>query len=122
METILGVSSSASLMDGLELQYTYEDGGEVVLGFHDGCVRFEFLNGPLAGTKHADLPYLARSLDEDVYFVRWHNKDAGSYVTLYIDLPGDRLFGSALIWYSSDEPVDLFDAAFISRVSREDAA
>ena len=122
METVLGASSSASLMDDLELQYRYEDGGEVVLAFHDGCLRFEFLNGPLAGTKHADLPYLARSLDDDVYLVRWHNKDAGSYVTLYIDLPRNRLFGSALIWYSSEEPVELFDAAVISRVSREDSA
>ncbi len=122
MKNTLGAGSSSTLLDGVELQYKYEDGGEVVLAFYDGCVRFEFLNGPLAGTKHEDLTYLSRELDEKVYFVRWHNKDVGSYVTLYIDLPRSRVFGSALIWYSSDEPVDLFDAAVISRVSHEDDA
>ncbi len=119
MENTLGAGSSSTLLDGVELQYMYEDGGEVVLAFYDGYVRFEFLNGPLAGTKHEDLAYLSRELDEQVYFVRWHNRDVGSYVTLYIDFPRSRVFGSALIWYSSDNPVDLFDAAVISRVSRE---
>ena len=93
-----------------------------MLAFYEGCVRFEFLNGPMAGTKHEDLAYLSRKLDEEVFFVRWHNKDAGSYVTLYVDLPRSRVFGSALIWYSSDDPVDLFDSAVISRVSRDDDA
>ena len=119
MEKTLGAGSSSTLLDGIELQYKYEDGGEVVLSFYDGHVRFEFLSGPLAGTKFSDLAYLSRALDEQVYLIRWHNKEVGSYVTLYIDLPGKRVFGSALIEYSSDNPVDLFDAAIISRVSRE---
>lgn len=120
MKDTLGAGSSSTLLDGIELQYVYEDGGEVVLAFYDGYVRFEFLNGPMAGTRHDDLAYLSRELDDQVYLVRWHNKDVSSYVTLYIDFPRSRVFGSALIWYSSDDPVDLFDAAVISRVSRED--
>lgn len=115
----LGAASSATLLDGVELQYTYEDGGEVVLAFREGLVSFEFLNGPMEGTRHDNLPYLSRELDEQVFFVRWHNKEVDSYVTLYVDLPRQRVFGSALIWYSSDNPVDLFDAAVITRISRE---
>jgi hypothetical protein len=122
LKDTLGAGSSSTLLDGVELQYTYEDGGEVVLCFYNGRVRFEFLNGPMEGTKHDDLAYLSRELDERVYLVRWHNRDVGSYVTLYIDLPRRRVFGSALIWYASDDPIDLFDAAVISRVSHKGSA
>ena len=102
-------------LDGSEFQYTYEDGSEVVLTFYDGLVKFEFLQGPLAGQADQDLPYRSRVIDDQVYFIDWHNEPVGSFVTLYIDVPRSRLFGSALIWYNSDEPVELFDAAVITR-------
>ena len=107
-------------LDGSEFQYTYEDGSEVVLTFYDGLVKFEFLQGPLAGEKDQDLPYRSRVIDEKVYFIDWHNKAVGSFVTLHIDVPRSRLFGSALIWYNSDKPIELFDAAVITRADLRD--
>ncbi|MEM1434270.1 MAG: hypothetical protein AAGG11_09470, partial [Pseudomonadota bacterium] len=103
-------------LDGYELQYRYEDGGEVVLSFYDGLVKCKWLKGPMTGTKQDDLPYQIQAIDEQVFLVRWHNVDAGSFVTLYIDLAGKRIFGSALIGYRSEEPVELFDSATITRI------
>ena len=58
-------------------------------------------------------------IGDDVYFLNWHNKEVGSFPTLYIDIPGQRIFGSALIWYKSEEEmVELFDSAVITRVER----
>ncbi len=110
------------LLDGSEFQYTYEDGSEVVLTFYDGFVRFKFLQGPLAGETDQDIPYRSRQIDDQVYFIGWHNEPVGSFVTLYLDVPRARLFGSALVWYNSDEPVDLFDAAVITRAELRDDA
>lgn len=102
-------------LDGSEFQYTYEDGSEVVLTFYGGKVKFEFLQGPLAGETDQDIPYRSRAIDDQVYFIDWHNEAVGSFVTLYIDVPRSRIFGSALIWYKSEQPVELFDAAVITR-------
>jgi phenolic acid decarboxylase len=107
-------------LDGSEFQYTYEDGSEVVLTFYDGLVKFEFLQGPLAGETDRDIPYRSRLIDDQVYFIDWHNEPVGSFVTLYIDVPRSRLFGSALIWYNSDESIELFDAAVITRAELGD--
>ena len=104
-------------LDGSEFQYTYEDGSEVVLTFYDGLVKFKFLQGPLAGETDQDIPYRSRLIDDQVYFIDWHNEPVGSFVTLYIDVPRSRLFGSALIWYKSEKSMELFDAAVITRAN-----
>ncbi|MEM8766089.1 MAG: hypothetical protein AAGE43_01495 [Pseudomonadota bacterium] len=112
-------SISSSQLDGYEFQYTYEDGGEVILTLYDGLVEFEWIQGPMKGAKGQGLPYRSRLIDEDVYFLNWHNKENGNYPTLYIDIPGKRIFGSAVIGYNSEaETVDLFDSAVITRVER----
>jgi hypothetical protein len=115
-------TANSGHLDGSEFQYTYEDGSEVVLTFYDGLVKFEFLQGPLAGETDQDLPYRSRVIDDQVYFIDWHNEPVGSFVTLYIDVPRSRIFGSALIWYNSEKPVELFDAAVITRANLEDDA
>lgn len=115
--TQIGTDSADSrALDGTELQYTYEDGGEVVLTFYEGQLKFAFLNGPLAGTTHDDLAYRCRELDDGIYFLRWHNTEVNSFVTLHVDLPRRRVFGSALIWYGTENETELFDAAVITDV------
>ncbi len=112
-------SISSDQLDGYEFQYTYEDGGEVILTLYNGLVKFEWIQGPMKGAKGEDLPYRSRLIDEDVYFLNWHNTEVGSFPTLYIDIPGKRIFGSALIGYKSEEEtVELFDAAVITRIER----
>ena len=116
MREIGETAGDSKALDGMELQYTYEDGGEVVLTFYSGMLKFVFLNGPLAGTTHDDLAYRCRELDEQVFFLRWHNKAVNSFVTLHVDLPRRRIFGSALIWYGTEHEVELFDAALITDI------
>ena len=111
-------STTSGQLDGYEFQYTYEDGGEVILTLYDGMVKFVWIQGPMKGNKAQDLPYRSRMIDDDVYFLNWHNKELGAFPTLYIDIPGKRIFGSALIWYRSEEVVELFDSAVITRVER----
>ena len=108
--------STNTELNGTELQYTYEDGAEVILAFYDDKLKFEWIAGPFKGTKRQDLPYQSRRIDNGVYLINWHDVGPGSFPTLYIDIPSKRVFGSAIIGYRSDEPFVLFDAAKISRV------
>ncbi len=110
--------ASPQLLDGTELEYTYTDGGAVVLSFYDGKLKYRWTAGPFAGTEVADLVYKSRRIGDELYLVSWHDVDNLNFVTLVINLQQNVLHSSAVVGYGTDREVTLFDGAIIERVNR----
>ncbi len=115
---IFGQDNQPRLLDGTELEYTYSDGGAVVLTFYDGLLKFLWIAGPFEGATGEDLAYNARAVADDIFLVNWHDLDGPSFVTLVINLQHNSLYSSALLEYQTDGELSLFDEATIERVER----
>ena len=63
--------ASLQLLDGMELEYTYTDGGTVVLTFYDDKLRYRWTTGPFAGTEVADRVYQSREIGDELSSKTW---------------------------------------------------
>ena len=108
--------ASLQLLDGMELEYTYTDGGTVVLTFYDDKLRYRWTTGPFAGTEVADRVYQSREIGDELYLVNWHDTEHSNFVTLVIDLQQNVVYDAALVGYGTDQELPLFDSAVIQRV------
>jgi len=113
-----GQDNAPQLLDGTELEYTYSDGGAVVLTFYDGLLKFRWIAGPFEGVTGEDLAYNARAVADDIFLVNWHDLDGPSFVSLVINLQQNTLYSSALLGYQTDGELSLFDEATIERLER----
>lgn len=105
-------------LDGTELEYTYTDGGSVVLNFYDGLIKYRWIAGPNEGTAGEGFQYSAKLIDDDRYMVVWRSAEARFFVTMVIDLERRALVTSALTGYGTEQEGVLFDEATIHRVER----
>lgn len=105
-------------LDGTELEYTYTDGGTVVLNFYDGLVKFRWVAGPNEGQSGEGFPYRAKLIGNDRYMVIWQMVEARNYMTMVVDLGQRALFTSGLLSYGTDDEAILFEQATIHRVER----
>ena len=44
-------------LDGLELDYTYEGGGQIIASFSHGRLKYRWLSGPFEGVEETGLNY-----------------------------------------------------------------
>lgn len=105
-------------LDGTELEYTYTDGGSVILTFYDGLLKFRWIAGPNEGAAEEGFEYNARNMGDDRYMVVWRMEEANNYLTMVIDLESRALFTSALMGYGTEQEGVLFDEAAIHRIER----
>ena len=110
-------AATSQLLDGMEIEYTYADGGTVVASFDDGRLSYRWTAGPFAGTAVADRIYQSRQIGEALYMVSWHDAENRNFATLVFDFEQDREYGSALVGYGTDQSVFLFDEATIQRTT-----
>ena len=106
------------VLDGSELEYTYTDGGSVILTFYDGLLKFRWIAGPNEGASGEGFEYNARMIGDDRYMVVWRMTEERNYLTMVIDLGQRTLFTSALLGYGTEQEGVLFDEATIHRVER----
>ena len=69
-------------LDGLELDYTYEGGGQIIASFSHGRLKYRWLSGPFEGVEESGLNYQSRHVRDEIYLVNWHDKDNSNFVTL----------------------------------------
>ena len=105
-------------ISNIELEYTYSDGGAVVLKIDDGILGYRWTAGPSAGYEVSDRIYQSRKIGDEIYLVNWHDSENKDYVVLVIDLSEMLVHGSALAAYNTDDPFAFFDKAEIARVAR----
>ncbi len=114
----LGQEEEPQLLDGAELEYSYTDGGAVVLTFYGGLLKFRWIAGPFTGETGEDLAYKVRSVGDDIFLVNWHDTEGQTFVSLVINFQSNKLYSSALLEYQTDQELALFDEATIERVQR----
>jgi hypothetical protein len=90
--------SGQQALSNIELEYTYSDGGAVVL--------------------KTERHYQSRKIAAEIYLVNWHDSENSDYVNLVIDLNEMVVHGSALAAYDSETPFAFFDIAKIARVGK----
>ena len=105
-------------LDGTELEYTYTDGGSVVLNFYDGLIKYHWIAGPNEGMAGEGFEYSAKFIGDDRYMVVWRSAESRFFVTMVINLEQRTMFTSALSGYETEQEVVLFDKATIHRVVR----
>ena len=110
--------SGQQALSNIELEYTYSDGGAVVLNIGDGILGYRWIAGPSAGYEVTERRYQSRKIAAEVYLVNWHDSENSDYVNLVIDLNEMVVHGSALAAYDSETPFAFFDLAKIARVER----
>ena len=105
-------------LDGFELDYTYDGGGQIIVSFSDQLLGYRWLSGPFEGVEENGLGYNSRHLRDQMYLVNWHDTDNYNFVTLVIDLARKKVYSSALLYYGSQNKVESFSEATINRASR----
>jgi len=110
--------SGQQALSNIELEYTYSDGGAVVLKIGDGILGYRWIAGPSAGYEVTERRYQSRKIAAEIYLVNWHDSENSDYVNLVIDLNEMVVHGSALAAYDSETPFAFFDKAKIARVGK----
>lgn len=110
--------AEAGLLDGTLMSYSYPEMDTVRVTYRNGCVSFEWIDGPLKVQAGEDFAYRARKDGDDQFFVNWHEPDARGFGTLHIDFQRGRVHSSVLAAYATDDEQVLFHRASIHRVER----
>ena len=110
--------SGQQALSNIELEYTYSDGGAVVLKIGDGILGYRWIAGPSAGYEVTERRYQSRKIAAEIYLVNWHDSENSDYVNLVIDLNEMVVHGSALAAYNSETPFAFFDIAKIARLGK----
>ena len=109
---------TTGILDGVIMQYTYQEMGTVRVTYDRGCIGFVWTDGPIKGEAGEGFVYRAREVGADQYFVNWHEPEMPGFVTLYIDFPGGRVHSSVLGAYGTDDEQIHFDTATINQLER----
>jgi hypothetical protein len=111
-----GQDLGSQLSDGAKIEYTYTDGGAVILTFYNDLLRFEWVAGPNAGAKGADFPFRTHQIAEDIILVNWQMPDEKNFVTLTFNFQSKKMYGSTIMGYGTDQEFLIFDEAVITNV------
>jgi uncharacterized secreted protein with C-terminal beta-propeller domain len=100
----------------IELEYTYSDGGTVVLTMNEK-LSYRWTAGSFKGVAVSDRIYRSRRIGDEMYLVNWHDKENKNFVSLIIDLKNQKVYGSGLIAYETENETSGFDEATINRTT-----
>lgn len=100
----------------IELEYTYSDGGTVVLTIKEK-LSYRWTAGSFKGVAVSDRIYKSRRIGDEMYLVNWHDTENKNFVNVIIDLKNQKVYGSGLIAYGTENETSGFDEAKINRTT-----
>lgn len=100
----------------IELEYTYLDGGTVVLTIKEK-LSYRWTAGSFKGVAVSDRIYKSRRIGDEMYLVNWHDTENKNFVNVIIDLKNQKVYGSGLIAYETENETSGFDEATINRTT-----
>jgi len=113
---VVGQDIESKLLDGATIEYTYTDGGAVILTFYDRLLKFEWVAGPNAGAAGEDFTFRTHEISDDTFQVNWQMSEEKNFVTLTFNLESGMMYGSTIMGYGTDQEFLIFDEAVITRV------
>lgn len=107
------------LLDGVNMDYFYQNGAGIHIEFYDGKIRFEWIAGPAKGVSRGDIPYRSRKIGDEMYLVNFHEKEVFDFITLIFNLKQNVMYSSALAKYGTERERTLFLGGIIENVERK---
>ncbi len=106
------------LLDGISLEYFYQNGSGLSIEFEDGKLDYEWIVGPRKGNKGIDVAYKSRKIGDEMYLVNFHEKHKPDFVTLIFNLQQNVMYSSAILRYGTDKEMTVFSGGIIEHVKR----
>ena len=106
------------LLDGISMDYFYQNGSGIHIEFYDGKVRFEWIDGPAKGVSRGDIPYRSRKIGDEMYLVNFHEEEVMDFITLIFNLKQNVMYSSALAKYGTDRERTIFFGGIIEHLER----
>ncbi len=106
------------LLDGISLEYYYQNGSGLSIDFQDGELDYDWIVGPRKGNKGKDIPYKSRKIGDDMYIVNFHEKHKPDFVTLIFNLEQNVMYSSAILRYGTEKEMIIFSGGIIEHVKR----
>ncbi len=103
-------------LDGVEITYTYSDGGSYNVKYTPKGVLYRFLSGEAANDWWGPFPYKAYKTENGEYFLGWYEKGYGDQITHLVNLKTKTLYGSGII-VKKDRTIEHFQKAKIDKVT-----
>jgi hypothetical protein len=103
-------------LSDVELNYTYSDGGAVIVTIKNGKLGYRWTAGIFKGVEVTGRTYFSRKLADSMYLVSWHDAENKNFVTLVFDLNRMIEYGAGLLSYSKPDESAHFDEAKINSV------
>ena len=98
---------------GTTITYNYTSGRKYRVTYGPDTLAYLRMDVP-GRTLVEGLPYIARKIDTDVYYISWHRPERGEFVTILIDLGKRMLYTSALL-EGNDRHFDLAEIVDVER-------
>ena len=103
-------------LDGVEITYTYSEGGKYNVKYTKEGVKYRFISGTAPEEWWGPFPYQAFKTKKGEYFLGWYEKGYGDQITHLIDFDSNTLYGSGII-VKKEGVIEHFQAAHIEKVS-----
>ena len=84
-------------LNGTNITYNYTSGRSYNVMFEEKGVSYRYLTGSKPEKWWGPFPYQAFEVENNVYLASWFEKGYGDYVTLFINLNNNLLYGSAIL-------------------------
>ena len=106
------------LLDGISFNYQYQSGNAIHIEFKDQLLTYQWIAGPNKGKSAKTLPYKSRQLDEDVYYVNWHEIPQQNFITLVFNLKNKTCASSVIVRYRNEQPITAFEGGIIEQLKQ----
>ncbi len=105
------------LLDGTSMNYYYQNGGGIHIGFYDGMLKYEWIVGPRKGNKNQDLKYLSRKIGDKMYMVSWLEESHPDYTTLIFNFNNNVMYSTGIFRFGTKDQFIRFDGGIIEELT-----
>ncbi|MDE3743424.1 MoaF-related domain-containing protein [Maribacter polysaccharolyticus] len=88
-------------LDGYSLNFQYQDGKAIHMGFYNGKANYEWITGPGKGRGNTDIPYRSCKIGDNLYIVNWHETGLKDYLTIVFDFEKMMVHSSIIVGYEN---------------------
>ncbi len=71
----------------------------------------------MKGAFAKNLDFLSRRIDDEIYFVSWHDSNNAFYMTLVLDLKNKKEYFTSIFGYANESPQTNFMEADIVNIT-----
>ena len=105
-------------LDGVSMNFYYQDGWGIHMEFYDGKVGYEWIAGKNKGKGARDIAYQSRKIGNDLYIVNFHETDKHDFLTLIFNFEQNVMYSSVIARYGTASQKESFRGGLIEHLKR----